>query len=43
MKGQPHGTKGISKVRKIPHGITEELGVGCKINKRGTEEYKETV
>jgi len=43
MKGQPHDTNGVSKIRRIPHRITEELGAGHKVNGKSTEEYEETV
>ena len=43
MKGWPHGTKRVSKVRRVSHRITEELGTGHKINGRSIEEYEETV
>jgi len=43
MEGQPHDTSGVSKIRRIPCRITEELGAGHKVNGRSTEEYEEAV
>ena len=37
------GTIGISKIRRIPHRVTEELGAGHKVNRRSTEEYEKAV
>jgi len=41
MEGQPCGTIRVSKIRRIHHRITEELGAGYKVNRRSTKEYKE--
>jgi len=43
MEGRPHGTNGVSKIRRIPHRITEELEAGHKVNGKSIEEYKEAV
>ena len=43
MKGQPHGTNIVFKIRKIPYKITEELEAGHKINGRGTKKYEEII
>jgi len=38
MKGQPHGTNGVSKIRRIPYRIIKELGADHKVNGRSIEE-----
>jgi len=43
MEGQPHDTNRVSKIRRIPCRITEELEAGHKVNGRSTEEYEEAV
>jgi len=43
MEGQSCGTIRVSKIRRIPCRITEELRVGHKVNERSIEEYEETV
>jgi len=43
MEGQSCGTIKVSKIRRIPCRITEELGAGHKVNEKRTEEYKEAV
>ena len=43
MEGWPCGTIGVSKIRRIPHRITEGLGAGHKVNRRSTKEYEEAV
>ena len=43
MEGWPCGTNRVSKIGRIPHRITEELGADHKVNRRDTEEYKKIV
>ena len=43
MEWRPHGTNGVSKIRRIPCRITEELGAGHKVNGKSIEEYEEAV
>ena len=43
MEGQPYGTIRISKSRRVPHKVTEELEASHKVNRRSTEEYEEAV
>jgi len=43
MEGQPCGTIRVSKIRRISHRITKELGAGHKVDGRSIEEYEEAV
>ena len=43
MEGWPCDTNGVSKIRRISYRTIEELGAGHKVNRRGIEEYKETI
>jgi len=43
MKEQSCGINGVSKIRRIPCRITEELRAGHKVNGRSIEEYKKAV
>ncbi len=43
MEEWSHGTNRVSKIRRIPHRITEELRAGHKIDGRSLKEYEETI
>ena len=43
MKGWPHGTNGVSNIRRLPHKTTENLEVGHKIDGKSSREYEETI
>jgi len=43
MERQPGGTNKVFKIRRIPYRTTKKLGRGHKINKSGSEEYKEAI
>ena len=43
MEGQSCSTNRVSKIRRIPCRITEELGAGYKVNRKSIEEYEEVV
>ena len=43
MEEQPCSTIRVSKIRRIPHRIIEELEASYKVNERSIEEYEEAV
>ena len=43
MEGWPHGTNGVSNIRRLPHKTTENLEVGHKIDGKSSREYEETI
>ena len=43
MEGWSCGTNRVSKIRRVPHRTTEELGAGHKVNGRSIEEHEKAV
>jgi len=43
MEEQPCSINGVSKIRRIPCKITEELGAGHIVNGRSIKEYEKAV
>ena len=43
MEGQPCGTNGVFKIRRIPYGTTEKLGESHESNKRSIKEHEEAI